>query len=152
MKHKRIILLIAIIFWCGLIFNLSSQEATNSSILSGGVLSKILNIFGHDLSEYEHSVVMFMQLMIRKSAHMFLYCVLAVLIKLELMEYNISTTSVLAVLLTMSYAITDEIHQNFVLGRTGKVSDVLVDTVGALIGVGLMWLYRRRKIYVDKTN
>ena len=32
------------------------------------------------------------------------------------------------------YAITDEFHQSFVLDRIGRASDVLLDSVGALVG------------------
>ncbi|MBQ7668711.1 MAG: VanZ family protein [Clostridia bacterium] len=145
MKYKRIILLILIILWCGLIFNLSSQKAVNSTELSGGVINKVLNLFGHDITEYESSVVLCMQIVIRKSAHMFLYCILAILIKLELMEYNIKNSNVMAILLTILYAITDEIHQNFVMGRSCEVRDIIVDLVGALIGIGLICLYKYSK-------
>lgn len=33
------------------------------------------------------------------------------------------------------YAATDEIHQLFVAGRSGRFSDVLIDSSGALLGV-----------------
>ena len=46
------------------------------------------------------------------------------------------------------YAATDEIHQLFVAGRTGKWQDVLLDSSGALAGLLLamfmLWLIRRR--------
>ena len=35
--------------------------------------------------------------------------------------------------ITIIYAATDEFHQRFVTGRTGKVADVLIDACGALI-------------------
>jgi len=35
------------------------------------------------------------------------------------------------------YAISDEIHQHFVPGRLGAPSDVLIDSVGVLVGVML---------------
>ena len=48
-----------------------------------------------------------------------------------------------------AYAASDEFHQLFVEGRAGRVSDVLIDSAGALAGVGIctlcIWLHRRRK-------
>ena len=38
------------------------------------------------------------------------------------------------------YAASDEFHQTFVPGRTGQVSDVIVDLGGGAIGLGLLWL------------
>lgn len=46
----------------------------------------------------------------------------------------------LALALVFLYAASDEIHQVFIPGRTGQVSDVLVDTTGGIIGLGLLWL------------
>ena len=47
---------------------------------------------------------------------------------------------ILAWLLTTFYASTDEVHQMFVAGRAGMVTDVLLDSTGALTGVLLCWL------------
>lgn len=33
------------------------------------------------------------------------------------------------------YAISDEIHQTFVPGRSGQVQDVLIDFLGVIIGI-----------------
>lgn len=44
----------------------------------------------------------------------------------------------LAVALAVLYAVTDEVHQTFVEGRTGAPLDVVIDAVGALAGV-LLW-------------
>ena len=53
------------------------------------------------------------------------------------------------------YAATDEIHQLFVAGRTGKWQDVLLDSSGALAGLLLamfmLWLIRRRRTKKQST-
>lgn len=41
---------------------------------------------------------------------------------------------------TVIYAISDEIHQLFIPTREGKLRDVIIDTVGALIG---LWTLRK---------
>ena len=51
------------------------------------------------------------------------------------------------------YAASDEIHQLFVPGRGGQLSDVILDSAGALAGVAaftvLCWLINRRKARVS---
>nr|MCR4673483.1 VanZ family protein [Lachnospiraceae bacterium] len=52
-------------------------------------------------------------------------------------------------LLCAIYAASDELHQTFVQGRSGQVSDVCLDSIGALVGVviGLFILYRVENVY-----
>lgn len=49
-------------------------------------------------------------------------------------EYGLALTIVFA------YAASDEFHQVFVPGRTGQVSDVMVDVGGGTIGLTVWWL------------
>jgi VanZ family protein len=48
--------------------------------------------------------------------------------------------SVAAFLLAVLYGLSDEIHQATVPGRSGRVEDLVVDAIGAGIGVALGWL------------
>jgi VanZ family protein len=50
-----------------------------------------------------------------------------------------------AVGLAAFYGATDEIHQVFVPGRGAGVTDVLIDTVGASLGVGLQLIRQARR-------
>ena len=50
-----------------------------------------------------------------------------------------------ALALTVLYAITDELHQGLVTGRHPSVSDVVIDTVGALIAAALVALVAARQ-------
>ena len=56
-------------------------------------------------------------------------------------------------LIAALYAATDEIHQLLVPGRSGQLSDVILDSAGALAGVAaftvLCWLINRRKARVS---
>ena len=56
-------------------------------------------------------------------------------------------------LIAALYAASDEIHQLFVPGRSGQLSDVILDSAGALEGVAaftvLCWLINRRKARVS---
>jgi VanZ family protein len=52
----------------------------------------------------------------------------------------------LAVLLAAGYGATDEIHQTLTPGRGPSARDVLIDTSGATLGVGLrLWRESRKR-------
>ena len=47
--------------------------------------------------------------------------------------------AMLASLLATLYGCSDEFHQSFVEGRVADVVDLIADTIGAFIGVTLVW-------------
>lgn len=93
--------------------------------------------------------------MLRKGAHFFAYLVLGIL-----MINGLSSSDIygfkgigLAILICILYAISDEVHQLFDPGRGGQVSDVILDSAGAIIGIlGYKWLSNIGKIYYRKVE
>lgn len=73
----------------------------------------------------------------RKGAHIFLYFMLTLFLCLAVWQLvrAVKLRPWLALSLCAALAAIDEFHQTFVPGRTGKVTDVLVDLVGAGIAV-----------------
>ena len=69
---------------------------------------------------------------LRKCAHVTEYAILGFLL-LRAIGRELP-----ALLVGVSYAATDEFHQHFVAGRHGSPVDVLIDTVGLLIGIVLV--------------
>ena len=49
----------------------------------------------------------------------------------------------LSLFVCVLYAISDEVHQLFVSGRGAQVKDVLIDSAGAIVGVGLYLVISR---------
>jgi VanZ family protein len=49
--------------------------------------------------------------------------------------------AVIAAAIAVGYAVTDEVHQMFVPGRSAQLSDLLADTMGVVAGVSLCWLW-----------
>ena len=47
-------------------------------------------------------------------------------------------------LITVLYAASDEWHQTFVPGRMGRISDVLIDSAGAIIALSVLYAQLRR--------
>ena len=73
---------------------------------------------------------------VRKFAHFFEYFVLAVLLMFVFkyyLEVNIKLV-VIVCCIGFLYSITDEFHQLFVPGRTGRVADVCIDFLGIVLG------------------
>jgi VanZ family protein len=84
--------------------------------------------------------------LIRKAGHMGVFGVLALLVWRALAR----TTSwrrpwAWALALAILYAITDELHQGFVVGRHPSIIDVGIDATGALIALVAVGLIRSRR-------
>ena len=93
-------------------------------------------------------VVDYWEIILRKMAHMFEYAVLNFLIfrilgQTEKRHYYWNLFW--ALILTILYAISDEYHQTFTIGREGTYRDVLIDSAGALIAVWLIYINHRHK-------
>ncbi|MBU0978506.1 MAG: VanZ family protein [Patescibacteria group bacterium] len=82
---------------------------------------------------------------LKKSAHIFVYAILFLLIHRALQKTShqpVQTDSlwVWAFLICLLYASCDEIHQSFVLGRYATLRDVGYDMLGA--GISFLYKYR----------
>jgi VanZ family protein len=76
---------------------------------------------------------------LRKLAHAAEFGLLAVLL------YRATRSAPVALALASVYAVTDELHQSFVSGRQAAVRDWAIDTVGAALGLAILFLWRRRR-------
>nr|MCR4586379.1 VanZ family protein [Lachnospiraceae bacterium] len=83
---------------------------------------------------------------VRKTAHFTEYAVLAVLLAgaLDAEDKKRRAIFLQAVAIAALYAASDEFHQTFVPGRAGKISDVLIDSAGAVAGAAIVIALRRR--------
>jgi VanZ family protein len=88
-----------------------------------------------------------------KDAHGMLYAGLAILIVRALAGAswrNVTmTTGVLAILLSVAYGASDELHQRFVTGRTADLLDLAADTAGAAAAVTVVWIVARWRTRVS---
>lgn len=143
MKKENIWLIISIIlvvFWMILVFKLSGEISEVSGNRSGGVISNIIKIFNKDISDDElYHLTEKLQPIIRKVAHFLLYSLggflIYNLINIILKKYSYIKNITISVLLGAVYAITDEVHQLFVPGRSCEIRDVCIDTLGIIFGV-----------------
>jgi len=89
--------------------------------------------------------------LLKKAGHAFAYGVLAWLYQRALRPH-IRTPLVLRIAsasLAVVYALSDEYHQTFVPGRTGRLFDVLVDGAGTCGAMLLSWWLERRRARSD---
>ena len=144
---RKIIKLILVIIWMVLIFCFSNQKAEDSSKLSNGVIVKVASVFLDDsLNETKKDeLIEDYTTIVRKTAHFAIYLVLGVLIISFISEFSINHVYLIALFLSLLYACSDEFHQTFISGRSGEVKDVLIDTLGALLGIILYRFIKRFK-------
>ncbi len=134
-NHNAFVL---IIIWLVLIFLFSNQSASGSSLLSSTIVNSIAPVAPVIIKSS-------LTFMIRKSAHIFLYFVLGILIANLLASYKLKAkfVYVYSLMLVFAYAVTDEVHQLFVSGRSGEVRDILIDTIAGALGIALYLGLRR---------
>ncbi len=150
---KRVIKFLLIIIWMGIIFWFSNDNAVESTKKSDSVIVFIANKFVKKdltLKEKEEIIDKYVVL-VRKTAHFLVYFILGVLVISYMMERGeIDKQSLLiAILICLGYACSDEIHQLFISGRSGQLLDVLLDTIGASSGI---WLYQKAKKIIRQKN
>lgn len=134
------------------IFQFSAQPATSSKALSDQfvvgyekIVEKLpmvpVSVKTQWLARSSHYV--------RKLAHFTIYALLGSLIFLACCKRRLSSGKCLvwAMVLCILYAITDEWHQYDVPGRGAQLSDVLLDSLGAIIGILFMYIIRRLIIW-----
>lgn len=135
------------IIWMGVIFIFSAQNKEESSVVSEGLSDRIVGTAGwlfrlHLSEERLYEIAYAIEYFIRKAAHMTEFAILAILLYIWIGRWQLTRLRRygLAVILTMAYACSDEFHQLFVEGRAGQISDVAVDSIGALLGLMLFIL------------
>lgn len=83
---------------------------------------------------------------LRKDAHFFTYLILGVLTSNALKNSQVEDNKgfVIALIISVLYATSDEFYQLFIPGRSGQLKDIFIDSTGALIGITL---YYKSKIF-----
>lgn len=177
MKRLHQTFFILTILWMIVIFIFSSQPSDTSANTSGFFTNIVIDIFVPDYDSFDsikqQEIYDTASFIIRKCAHFTIYVILSCLSFLTILTKRwirhtdgyISVNnkqaysdifeacrlrSILgAILFSVIYAITDEIHQGFVDGRVPAVLDVAIDSFGALTGA-LFIAFFISKIYNKK--
>lgn len=141
MLIKRIILTTILILWIVLIFTFSHQNGTKSESTSDNFVEVIIDKVNLNMTEEEQDkFIIDTRVIVRKTAHFTIYFVLGILSYLTLKSYNLKRAALFSIILTLIYAITDELHQLFITDRSSSIIDVLIDFSGSLTGIAIMYL------------
>lgn len=132
MTRKRLVGYALLFVWMAVIFLLSGEVSDVSSGRSAAIVRAIQSL---DVSTSEDLLTF----LTRKAAHITAYFILGVLVYYVIRSYSMTVARgvLIAVIFAGLYAVSDEIHQTFVPGRSGEVRDVLIDTTAAAAGVGV---------------
>ena len=152
MKKLNILLLI---IWLIAIFIFSNDVGSSSSEKSDSIATLIVefisDITGNDYTDSKlNDMIDTCVVIVRKGAHFLEYFILGILVINVIKDYKELNVKIciISILLCMLYAISDEVHQLFVPDRTGKITDVLIDTSGSSLSVFtyyLMYKFKNRK-------
>ena len=142
---RRKVYLILTVVWMAVIFSFSAKPGDESEIQSLRAGKIVCSIFvpGYENMSEQEQIFMAESIdyPVRKAAHATEYAILAGLMLGIVVTSLINWKHLLvAVLVAVVYASTDEFHQLFVPGRSGRFIDVLIDGTGALIGVLIVFL------------
>lgn len=116
MKQNKIIRFIPSIIWMIVIFYFSSRSTTGVPI-------------AHNF-----------QFIFFKSLHLIEYSILGFLLLFAFLNFKYT------LIIGYLYAISDEIHQHFIIGRGSKFTDTLFDLVGIILGIFLFKLIYKFRI------
>ena len=133
--------------WMGVIFSMSAQTAAVSDVQSeqvAGLTQWLLSFlsFGRFSMSPE-----FLNVLIRKIAHFGEYAVLSLLYRRALRLSGVKHATLIAIIFSACYAITDELHQGFVDGRSPQMTDVFIDTLGACAGA---WFHQLTESLINR--
>lgn len=151
------------VIWMAVIFAFSAQTKEESSAVSESFSDRLVSATGilfhlHIDEERLREIADALENIVRKGAHMTEFAILAALLYVWLDRWQWARLRRYgaAVMLAAVYACSDEIHQLFVEGRAGLVSDVFIDSAGALLGLGLFILIQRFIVWIrgkkDRTH
>ncbi|MBP1990287.1 VanZ family protein [Paenibacillus eucommiae] len=139
--RRRWIGWILVIICCTFIFKLTDSPASTSKHTTSIIKTEI---------KASHSATIKINYIVRKSAHMTLFGILAICLLLALGK--IKHAPLLSWALATAYGALDEIHQIFKPDRTAAAADVLIDSAGALLALLFFWGVRGLVAMLKKTD
>ena len=121
---------ILLVIWLVVIFVFSNMDGDASYSLSSNILNGITNNSVANVSVYDT-----LHLVLRKLAHVLEYFILSALTYNYLRFYNLkqNTLYILVFVFNLICSSLDELHQLLILDRDGRLVDVLIDSLGAII-------------------
>ena len=136
-------ILLILLFWTFItIFGFSSQDAEQSGNLSEKITKKIIDKVPNIEKQNQEYIIERTEKVIRKIAHFSIYTLVGFLLMAFISTYKIveKTRVITSLLIGAIYAMSDEIHQSFIPGRSPQITDVMLDSLGVLCGILILML------------
>lgn len=146
----KVVKICFLVLWMALIFSFSNQKDVDSSKVSDGFIDrtvvKIYKIFNENITkEKENEIIEKYTYPIRKLAHYTLYFILGILSFLVVKDYSINKKIIIySLLICFLYACSDEFHQLFIIGRSARVLDVMIDTFGSFCSISILYIFNKK--------
>lgn len=118
------ILIMLFIFWQ------SAMPAAVSELESGSIVSR--------LAEWLKADEDLVSFIVRKSAHFTEFLILGLSLFLTVRDLRKRASFWIPWAIGAAYAVSDEVHQYFVPGRSCEVRDMIIDACGVLVGVAIL--------------
>lgn len=125
---KKVLKLILVLVVMVLIFAFSNESGVKSTKRS----DRVITVLFKNNKKTNHLITF-----VRKGAHFIIYFLLGFLVINLFIEFNLSFSQIIifSLLFCFLYASSDEIHQLFIVGRSGSLFDVLLDTISSFLGI-----------------
>jgi VanZ family protein len=139
---------IPVIIWAGVIFYMST--GTFGSSFTNNLLKDILAILHVEVSRHTFFLLAHG---FRKLGHLTEYSIFAIFLYHALGDDHRASwnprKALACILLAGLYSLTDEFHQRFVPGRGPSIVDCGIDTIGATLGMVIVYFAGRGRIKHD---
>lgn len=152
------IILITILAVLSIIIFMFSNQAGSSSIntsdkFASKVIDKVYEVTNKEITPKEKKkLIIKTRFTVRKIAHFTLYFTLGLIVYLLLLSHNVKHSVILSIIICFLFGCADEIHQYFVPGRTARIYDCIVDTLGSMTSIYLVYFSRKIKYFLTKKD
>ena len=153
----RVILIILLRGMFYIIFGFSSQDGEESSGISRKITEKItknVKSIQEKPANEKEEIIYKIEKVIRKIAHFSIYTVVGILLMSLMSTYNLGNKkrTIISLVLGIIYASLDEFHQLFTPGRSAQITDVIIDSMGVMLGILLVMLVIKIYKILHKTE
>ena len=145
---KKVICILLLIVSMGTMYYFSSQDGEASSIQSNTVVNIVEEIRDRVTLENETLIKIkdgiknalkghSKNILVRKAAHFAMYAIIGgfMMIVIYMLSRQVIFSACISFTLTLLYAVYDERRQLQILGREGSLTDVFIDSSGALLSI-----------------
>lgn len=140
-KFLSLILWAVSLLWMVVIFCFSAENAEESTQTSNGFTEIAAQFICKFFSSVPYDKILgTSQFLVRKAAHFSIYTILGLLVFLAAMFSDFKKKGLISALICLFYAVSDEIHQYFVPGRSCRIFDVSIDFCGSLCGIIFVYI------------